>query len=74
MSDWKWHGEEAESIVIPAVQAVAVYTNPRGEIVIRQQDQTGNEDAVVIIPRASAKALAKAITAEAAKPFFADSE
>lgn len=71
--DWKWHGEnERESIVVPAVQAIAVYTNPAGDIVIRQEDPMGNEDSVVVLPRGSVNALIKAMKAEAAKKFEPD--
>jgi hypothetical protein len=70
-NDWKWHGEDAmESIVVKPVQAVAVYTNPHGEIVIRQQDTMGEDDSVIVIPKSAVNALVKAIRAEAAKPFI----
>lgn len=66
-SDWNWN--DKESTVIPAVQAVAVYTNPSGDIVIRQQDHYGDDDAVIVIPRSQAAQLAKALRDEAKKPF-----
>jgi len=66
--EFNWFDQDQSDIVIPSVQAVAVYLNASLDVVIRQQDATGNdEDAVVIIPRSQAKALAKAIL-EAAKP------
>lgn len=73
MSDFKWYGQDAsESVVIPSVQAVAVYTNPDGEIVIRQQSSSQDDDHFIAIPRSQVKALIKAIREEAAKPFEAD--
>jgi hypothetical protein len=72
MADWTWHDPDSkESIVIPSVQAIAVYTNPQGEVVIRQEG-TGNgdlpDDAFVVIPRGAVGAIVKALKAEAAKP------
>ncbi|RYF35091.1 MAG: hypothetical protein EOO21_04270 [Comamonadaceae bacterium] len=69
-SDWDW--SQKENVVVPAVEAVAVYTNPKGDIVIRQQDSMGEDDPVIVIPRARAKDLATAIRKEAAKPFEPD--
>ena len=74
--EWKWHDDDAkESVVIEAVRAIAVYTNPRGDIVIRQESTDhGDDDGVVVIPRASVGAILKAVKAEAAKPFTPDDE
>jgi hypothetical protein len=73
MADWQWHGEEEkESLVVASVQAVAVYTNPRGEIVIRQESAMREDDSVIVIPKSVGVALAKAIRAEAAKKFTPD--
>ena len=66
--DWL-SDDDKESVVVPSVQAVAVYNNGQGDVVIRQQDGMGNEDQVIIIPRSNAKAVAKAI-AEAGKPLL----
>lgn len=60
-----WNSEKIkESVVMKSVQAIAVYTNPDGDVVIRQQDSMGDEDHFVVLPKSSAKALVKAITAE----------
>ena len=60
--DFDWHSPEAkESIVVPQVEAIAVYTNPDGNIVIRQQDSYGGEDHFVLIPRSNVNALIKAL-------------
>lgn len=67
-NDWNWNDND-DGVVIPAVQAVAVYTNPKGDIVIRQQDFMGEDDAVIIIPRSRATDLAAAIRDEVKKPF-----
>ena len=70
MREWKWDDPETESdVVVPAVQAVAVYLNPQGSVVIRQQDGMGGEDSVIVVPRSQAAALAKAIKQATAKPF-----
>jgi hypothetical protein len=66
--DWL-SNDDKESVVVPSVQAVAVYNNGQGDVVIRQQDGMGNEDQVIIIPRSTAKAVAKAI-ADAGKALY----
>lgn len=69
MSDqFNWFGpEKNSSIVAEPAYGVAVYTNQDGDIVIRQQEPMDDEDAVIIIPRALARAVAWAITDEAKK-------
>lgn len=63
--DWSWYGDsEKESVVVPAVQAIAVYSNTAGEIVIRQQSQMGEDDSVVVFPKSQAKAIIDAIMTE----------
>lgn len=69
MSDqWSWESEVAkQSTVVKSVRAVAVYTNGDRDIVIRQEgygagDHPGDE--FVVIPRAMANAVIKAIRAE----------
>ena len=51
MSEFNWHGEDADSVIVPQVQATAVYLNPNEDLVIRQQDILGEEDQLVIIPK-----------------------
>lgn len=58
-----------ESVVVPTMEGIAVYTNPHGDIVIRQQNTMGDDDAVVVIARSTASKVAKAIQAEAKKDF-----
>lgn len=64
--DFDWHNEESkEDIIFPTVQAVAVYSNPRGDVVIRQQDSMGNDDSFIVVPRTHVDALLTAIAAVA---------
>ena len=51
-NDFKWHDAESkESVVVPSVDAIAVYSNPDGDVVIRQESRMGEEDSVIVIPR-----------------------
>lgn len=64
--DWNWYNEdEKTSTIVKAVQAVAVYSNNDGEIVIRQQDALGGEDSVIVFPKQYAQVIVHAIMAEA---------
>lgn len=64
--DFDWYSDEnSADIAVPAVQAVAVYVNKAGNIVIRQQDSMGDDDSVIVIPRTHADALIAAIKAAA---------
>jgi hypothetical protein len=59
--DFDWHGE---SVVLRCQPAVAVYENPHGEIVIRQEGHYGpEEDQWLYITRYNAPKVAKAILA-----------
>jgi hypothetical protein len=60
-----WDGI-ADNIVVPEQAAIAVYTNPKGNIVIRQAGQYGpDEDQWIVLAPSHARALAEAITREA---------
>lgn len=60
--DWDWYGnEEKTDIVFPSVQAVAVYGNPDGDVVIRQQGAMGEDDTIIIVPRLNVDAIIAAI-------------
>lgn len=61
MSDFNWYTGDADSVVIHPVAAVAVYTNSRGEVVIRQQDAASGEDAVIVIPKDRVRNLVVAL-------------
>jgi formylmethanofuran dehydrogenase subunit D len=74
--DWNWNNEDEKlSTVVPSVDAVAVYENSHGNVVIRQQNQMGDEDSVIIIPRSSVPAIVKALNqfkGKTFKPVFKD--
>lgn len=50
-----------ESVVIQRVDAIAVYTNERNEVVIRQENQVGDDDAIVIVPIRCVRDLIEAL-------------
>ncbi|MGQ9370399.1 hypothetical protein [Azospirillum sp. ST 5-10] len=63
--DWR-STDTVDDIVIRTVQGVAVYLNPRNDIVIRQErDSTEEEDTVIIVPADCAERLARKILAVA---------
>lgn len=64
---WNWDDPKTGSVVVKSVQAVAVYTNVNGDVVIRQQDSMGEEDSLIIVPKASITSLVAALKAEAKK-------
>jgi len=51
--EWRWNDPaQASAIVYPTSLAVAVYRNPDGDLVIRQQADWNDEgDAVIVVPR-----------------------
>jgi hypothetical protein len=61
LDDFKWDDEE---LVIQQVDAVAVYRNPHGDLVIRQRDSVSHDDSVVVVPMERARALRAAIKRE----------
>lgn len=64
-AEWSWHDENGlEATVVPSVQAIAVYENPRGDVVIRQQGSMGEDDAFVHIPRSMLTIIINALKAE----------
>lgn len=65
MTDFKWN-EDIDNVVFKSVQGVAVYSNPDGDIVIRQQaGPLDDDDQVVIVPSDRVEALIFAIKSEA---------
>ena len=65
MTDFKWN-EDIDNVVFETVQGVAVYTNPDGDLVIRQQaTPLDDEDQIVIVPSDRVEALIFAIKSEA---------
>ena len=65
--DFNWNNDEA--VVIAPVDAVAVYTNAKDGIVIRQNGGM-DEDNFVVIPRGSVEALITGLRREAAREGF----
>ena len=59
MNDFNWDNDE--TVVFPTANAVAVFMNEDGGVVIRQQDPMGDDDPFVVIPPAQLKALIKAL-------------
>ena len=59
MSDeFDWSELDDTDIIQETVSAVAVYQNPKGDLVIRQQESLyGNGDQVVVVPREKTAAL-----------------
>ena len=60
--NFDWYSDDGESsIVVRHQPATAVYTNPQGEVVIRQQDQYGDDDDFVYVTKDNALKVAQAI-------------
>lgn len=57
---WSWSNDK-EDIVIPRVDAIAIYLNGDGDIVIRQENPMGEDDAVIVMPMQHAEAFIAAI-------------
>lgn len=65
MTDFKWN-EDIDNVVFKTAQGVAVYSNPDGDIVIRQQaGPMDDEDQIVIVPRDRVETLIFSIKSEA---------
>ena len=64
MSEWNWSNSEGD-LVVQSVRGVAVYENTNGDIVIRQQGESGEDDSLIIFPKSYAHQVAAAIIAEA---------
>ena len=58
-NDFSWADEGL--VVVKRVDAIAVYKNPEGDIVIRQERRTGGEDNIVIVPAQYAYTLIESI-------------
>lgn len=55
---------DSSIVVIPRQDAIAVYTNVNGEIVIRQQDRDATEDRIIILNPDYAEELIIALQSE----------
>jgi hypothetical protein len=63
VKDFRWH--EESTVVFPTVYGVAVYSNEKREIVVRQQaDAFGGDDLMITIPVIQAEAVANALLRE----------
>lgn len=64
-SDWDWNGpDEKKSTVVRQVDAVAVYTNLSGDLVIRQQSPMGEDDSVIVVPMEQGRSIMEALKRE----------
>ena len=62
MTDFNWNSDDCkEDVVIKRVDALAVYGNVHGDLVLRQEDPLGENDAVIVIPISQIDTLIKAI-------------
>jgi hypothetical protein len=60
--EFSWYEAEREgAVVVRSVEAIAVYRNPRGDVVIRQESSLGDEDDIVIIPQSYVESLITAL-------------
>ena len=57
--DFSWSDDTL--VVVKRVDAIAVYRNPEGDIVIRQERRGGDEDHLVIVPGQYAYTLVESI-------------
>lgn len=58
-NDFSWSDDSL--VVVKRVDAIAVYRNPEGDIVIRQERRGGAEDNVVIVPGQYAYTLVESV-------------
>ena len=47
-NDFSW--SDPRSVVVKRVDAIAVYKNRDGDLVIRQENPTGEDDRIVVVP------------------------
>lgn len=65
--DFKWHDPATkDNIVVPSVDAIAVYLNPHGDVVIRQESRMGEDDSIIVVPRSMVENLIGALKSEIA--------
>lgn len=64
MTDFDW---TVDCVVVRSVEAIALYLNEQGDIVLRQQHRLGDDDSFIFFPKSQAKAIAKAILDAAKK-------
>jgi len=59
MGDFDW--SDTESVVVENVDAIAVYPNPGGDIVIRQDSRLNGEDIFVVLPMSKLSSIISAL-------------
>ena len=57
--EFSWSDESL--VVVKRVDAIAVYRNPSGDIVIRQERRGGNDDNIIIVPGQYAYTLVESV-------------
>lgn len=62
VNEFSW--TDKDSVVIEKVDAIAVYTNPRGDIVIRQEGNM-EDDSIIVVPQSRLNDLISALRREA---------
>lgn len=55
--DFKWNDPENGDVIVPQQQAIAIYVNPWGQVVIRAAGEDYGEDAFVVVSREHLPAL-----------------
>lgn len=65
MPDENFSWIDCECVVVEPVDAIAVYTNLKGNIVIRQQSAMGDDDPIVVVPRSRVADIIAALKREA---------
>ena len=69
MADFNWHSpDDADSVIVPRTDAIAVYINHNNDIVIRQQETSGEDDSVIVVSKANAQLLIDALAAHLLPP------
>jgi hypothetical protein len=58
--DFSWRDDQ-ECVAVDEQFAIAIYPNPKGNIVIRQEDRWGDDDDVVIVARGNVAAVCRAL-------------
>jgi hypothetical protein len=58
-NDFSWSDEAL--IVVKRVDAIAVYKNPQGDIVIRQESRSDGDDNIVLVPAQYAYTVVESI-------------
>jgi hypothetical protein len=68
-NDFSWSDQRL--IAVKRVDAIAVYKNAEGDLVIRQEDPKGEADKIVIVPQQYAYTVVEAMQQQLKGPVFA---